>query len=195
MRYDPRTRVPHAEPDRWWPWLVRRYRYGTSSAPLSARHGARLAPLVVPPWPTACWLLLLSRRPLPALLAGAVPAVRLHRTLRRTGLPAATCARVAGSATARGVLSTAAGLGGAGTVLTGPVLLGLLGSRRCRAAAAAALLVPPLVEWQQRRPAVGPARWALLRLVDDLAYAAGVWRGCLTGRTLAPLRPRTSRPS
>ena len=195
VRYDPAVVVPHAEPDRWGAWLERRYRYGTSAAPLSARHGARLAPLVVPPWPTAAWLLLLAGRPLPALAAAVVPVVRLHRRLRRTGLPTATCARAAATATARGVLATGSGLGGAGTVVTLPLLLALLGPRPTRRAAAAALLAPPLLELLARRPAVDPVRWTALRLLDDVAYGAGVWRGCLRARSASALRPRLTRPS
>jgi mycofactocin system glycosyltransferase len=194
VRYDPRTVVGHAEPARWSRWLARRYRYGTSAAPLAARHGDRLAPLVLPPWPTAAWLLLLAGQPGPALAVAAVPVVRLLRALRRTGLPISTCGRAAAATVARGMAATAGGLGGAGAVVTGPLLLGMLALRRTRPAAATALLVPPLLEWYDRRPAVDPVRWAALRLVDDLAYAAGVWRGCLAARTLAPLRPRTRRP-
>ena len=195
VRYDPATVVPHAEPARWGAWLERRYRYGTSAAPLAARHGARLAPLVVPPWPTAAWLLLLAGRPLPALAAAGVPAVRLHLRLRRTGLPAPVCARAAATATGRGVLATGGGLGGAGSVVTLPLLLALLGPRRTRRAAAAALLAPPLLELLARRPAVDPVRWTALRLLDDVAYGAGVWRGCLSSRSAAALRPRLTRPS
>ena len=147
------------------------------------------------PWPTAAWLLLLAGHPAPAVAAGAVPAVRLHRLLRRAGLGRAASARVACATTGRGVLATASGLGGAGTVVTAPVLLGLLAARRTRRAAALALLAPPLLDWAARRPGLDPVRWTALRLADDLAYAAGVWRSCLSEATLAPLRPRTTRPS
>ncbi len=88
------------------------------------------------------------------------------------------------------MLATGGGLGGAGSVLTAPLLLALLAPRATRRAAAAALLAPPLLDLLARRPAVDPVRWCALRLVDDLAYATGVWRGCWTGRTLRPLRPR-----
>ena len=195
VRYDPRTVVDHEEPDRWGAWLQRRHRYGNSAAPLAQRHGNRLTPLVLPPWPTAAWLLLALGRPLPALAAAAVPAVRLHRLLCGTGLPAGTCARIAVRATAQGVLATAAGLGGAGTVVTAPVLLTLLAVRATRPAAAVALLAPPLLEWVTRRPRLDPLRFCALRLVDDVAYASGVWRGAAAARTTAPLRPRAGRPS
>lgn len=195
VRYDPRTVVAHAEPDRWRAWLVRRYRYGTSAAPLADRHGARLTPLVLPPWPAAAYALLLAGQALPALGALGVPVVRLALRLQAAGLPLPVALREAALATARGVLATAGGLGGGGTVVTGPVLLAGLASRRTRRAAAVALVVPPLLDALERRPALDPLRWTALRLADDLAYAAGVWRGCLRARTFSPLRPRLRRPT
>lgn len=195
VRYDPRTVVPHAEPLRWRPWLVRRQHYGTSAAPLARRHGSRLTPLVLSPWPTATVLLVLGGHPLPATAAAAVPALRMYGLLRRSGLPVRASARTAVAATGRAVLSTATGLGGAGTVTTLPLLVALLGVRRTRPAAAVALVGPPIVEWLRGRPAIDPVRWTALRLADDLAYASGVWRGCWAGRTTGPLRPRLTRPS
>jgi len=195
VRYEPRTVVEHDEPDRWLAWFARRYRYGTSAAPLARRHGARLAPLVLPAWPTAAWLLLLTRRPVGALVAAAVPAARLHLRLRSTGLPPAATSRLAVSVTGRSVLSVVTGIGGAGSVLTLPVLLALLTRPRWRAPAALALLVPPLLEWQARGRAVDPLRWTALRLLDDAAYACGVWRSCWAGRSVAALRPRHRRPT
>lgn len=194
VRYDPRTHVVHDEPARWRDWLVRRHRYGTSAAPLSARHGARLAPLVLPPLPSATWLLLLAGHPLPAALAAAVPLGRLRGRLRAAGLSPQVALGEAAGAVVRGVVGTAGGLGGAGTVTTGPVLVALLGPRRTRRGAAVALAVPPLLEWATRRPDVDPGTWTVLRLLDDLAYASGVWRGCLAARTALPLRPRLVRP-
>ena len=61
--------------------------------------------------------------------------------------------------------------------------------RRTRPAALALLLAPPLDEWARRRPPLDPVRWTLASLADDAAYGAGVWRGCLRERTIAPLRP------
>lgn len=194
VRYDPRTVVEHAEPQRWDTWLRRRYRYGTSAAPLARRHGSRLAPLVLPPWPTAAGALLLLGHRRVGVLAAAVPAVALYRRLRGTGLAGRDRAGIAADSAARSLLVTITGFGGSGAVVTAPVLLGLLARRRTRTAAVTALLVPPAAGWLARRPALDPARWALVWLLDDLAYAAGVWRGCWAERTAAPLRPRRSRP-
>ena len=194
VRYDPRTVVEHSEPERWVAWLRRRHHYGTSAAPLAVRHGERLTPLVLSPWPTAAWLLLAARRPGWAVPAAAVPAVRLQRLLRRSSLSAPEATQAAVRTVSRGIASTAAGLGGAGMVSTLPLLIAALGARRTRLTALLLLAAPPLLELAQRRPAVDPGRWIALRLIDDVAYASGVWRSCLTLRTTAPLRPRRSRP-
>jgi mycofactocin system glycosyltransferase len=194
VRYDPRTVVTHTEPATWPAWLARRHRYGTSAAPLSRRHRGRLTPLVLPPWHTLAVALLAAGHPLAATAAAAVPAVRVHRQLRAAGLPTAAATGAAARATARAIRQTAAGLGGAGAVVTAPVLLALTGPRRTRRAAAVALLTPPVLDWLARRPAVDPLTWTALRLADDLAYASGVWRGCWTARTAAPLLPRRRGP-
>ncbi|MCW2779488.1 MAG: mftF, partial [Frankiales bacterium] len=99
----------------------------------------------------------------------------------------------AARAVGQGVVSVGTGLGGAGTVVTLPLLLAALLPRATRRTALAALLVPPLLEHRRRRPAIDPLRWTGLRLVDDLAYAAGVWRGCWAARSTLALRPRLSR--
>ncbi len=190
VRYDPRVLVRHHEPDRWRAWLTRRYRYGTSAAPLAQRHGDRLAPLAVHPWLLACWLLLAARHPAPAVVVALVPARRVHRTLRGAGLDRAESAATAARTVARGLRFTVSGLGGPGTVTTGPLLAGLLLGRRTRRTAALLLLAPPLLEHLDRRPAIDPFRWTAARVTDDLAYALGVWKGCWDARTTVPLRPR-----
>lgn len=194
VRYEPRTVVRHEEPDRWPAWLERRHRYGTSAAPLAARHGRRLTPLVVSGLPVLTWLLLASGRPAGALAVGGLSAGRSYRALRRTALGRGDCARTAVRVTASSVVGTAGGLGGAGAVVTAPLLLASLVQRRTRRTAAVLLLAPPLLERLRRRPALPLVRWTVLRLLDDLAYATGVWRSCWSGRTLAPLVPRRDRP-
>ena len=71
---------------------------------------------------------------------------------------------------------------------------------RLRLPLTAALIVPPVLDWRERRPPMGPASYAAARLLDDLAYSVGVWQGCLAHRTARPLLPtlwwwsRTSEP-
>jgi len=193
VRYDPRTVVEHGEPARWRQWLARRHRYGTSAAPLARRHPGHLAPLVVQPWLVSAWLLLAARRPVAALLAGSVPAARLHLVLRARGAVRIESATAAARTAGRGLRWAGAGLGGPGLVVTAPALAAAFAWPRTRRAGWLLLLAPPLLEVLERRPALDPVRWTALRLLDDLAYATGVWRGCWRERTVAPLRPRTTR--
>lgn len=178
VRYDPSVVVHHAEPRRLADRLVRRYRYGTSAAPLAQRHPGHLVHLVLPPWPTTVVALLLARRPVAAAAAAALATRQLDRQVR----DAQTSARLVGTATA----GTALGLGRA---------LSLLGPLAWAAAAkdrrvAALLLAPVVREWWHRRPDEDPLTFAGRALLDEAAYGAGVLSGCASHRTLAPLRPR-----
>ncbi|MDP3711524.1 MAG: mycofactocin biosynthesis glycosyltransferase MftF [Mycobacteriales bacterium] len=180
VRYDPSVEVAHVEPETWRGVLTRRFRYGTSAAPLATRHGVRLTHLVLRPWPTAVVALLLTRRPGPALLAAAVPTVRLARQL--DGLPG----EVAAVTVAQGVSGTAQRLGR---------VLGSLAPLLVRGRTGVALAVlPHVVEWARLRPPVDPVRWTAVRAVDELAYGLGVWAGALRHRTARPLLPSLRRP-
>jgi hypothetical protein len=64
-----------------------------------------------------------------------------------------------------------------------------LAVRKLRLPVAALILAPPLLDWADRRPPLDPVRYVAARLLDDAAYSAGVWQGCLARRTLRPLLP------
>jgi len=187
VRYDPAVEVVHAEPGTWSAYLRRRFHYGTSAGPLAVRHPGRLAPMVWQPWPAAVAALLLARRPVPAVAAGAVSSVRLARRLADAGAPPG----MAPVLTVQAVGATLRGLGRATTQLALPLALaaGLTGRRRL-AVVAALVAGPALEEWWRLRPGIDPVRWTLASVADDAAYGAGVWRGAVRARTAAPLLPR-----
>ena len=60
---------------------------------------------------------------------------------------------------------------------------------RLRLPVAALILMPPLLDWADRRPPLDPARYVAARLLDDAAYSLGVWKGCLARREIRPLLP------
>jgi mycofactocin system glycosyltransferase len=64
-----------------------------------------------------------------------------------------------------------------------------LAVRKLRLPVAALILVPPLLDWADRKPPLDPARYVAARLLDDAAYSVGVWQGCLARRTVRPLLP------
>jgi hypothetical protein len=186
IRYVPSVAVDHAEPSTWRELLARRYHYGTSSAPLSRRHPGRLAPVVLRPLPAAAVALALGRRPLLAAAVSVVSGLALGRRAAGAGIPRGLVARWSGQA----LVSTAEGIGRAGTVMAGPALVLMAArSRRYRWSALALLVVPPVGEWLRRRPPLDPARWTAASVADDFAYGLGVWRGCLREHAFAPLVP------
>jgi len=186
VRYDPAVVVGHAEPDTWTGLLERRFRYGTSAAPLARRHPGRLPATVLRPRRALACGLALAGRPVPALAVIAASSAVLVRRLRGTGVPAIRAPGWAFGGAAR----TFAEMSRASTVLAGPALL-VVAARapRARLAVLALLAAGPLREWRRRRPPVDPVRWTLASFVDDCAYGAGVWRGCGRERTMAPVRP------
>ena len=198
VRYDPSVVVGHCEPASWRGLLTRRYRYGTSAAPLARRHPGRLAPAVLAPRPTLAAALLLAGWPAPAPALGSALGVALSAPLRHVyllseaGLPPQAIAGLG----PRAVWHTLLGLSRAGTTLAAPALLGALAvcqTRRTRRAVITLLAAAPAAQWLAARPALDPVRWTAAAIADDAAYGAGVWRGCLRERTTGPLRPRFAR--
>ncbi|HEX4018015.1 MAG TPA: mycofactocin biosynthesis glycosyltransferase MftF [Frankiaceae bacterium] len=189
VRYEPSSAVGHAHRTTLRAAAAQRFSYGSSAAPLQARHPAKLAPFAVNRWTLAAWSLLAIGHPRAAATSLAAATVRLSRALPvRRPLPLA--AELVGG----GTLAAGRALGEALWRPYAPLALTLsaAGGRRGRRIAAAALLVPAAVEYRRLRPDLDPLRWTILRTADDLAYGAGVWAGCLRHRSFAALRPRLS---
>jgi mycofactocin glycosyltransferase len=118
VRYDPSVVVEHEERDT----VRRRFRYGTSAAPLKRRHPGKLKHVVVRPWPAVTLTLLAARRPRLAALAYAAQTVQLARTLHRHHVPV----RLAPIWTARATARTVTQLGKLATPYGAGVLYGAL---------------------------------------------------------------------
>ena len=194
IRYDPAVRVSHHEPRGWPALLARRFRYGTSAAPLASRHSGQVPPLVLHPWPALTVAGLLAGNPAVAGLGFTGSVLAMRATLHRAGLPSRGVVPVMLTATRQ----TWLGMGRYACQFGMPLLAGVLvvpggGSpaRRWarRAAAASLLLGPPLTAWSARRRSLGPVRYVLGHLADDVAYGTGVWAGALRARNMAPVRP------
>jgi mycofactocin glycosyltransferase len=90
-----------------------------------------------------------------------------------------------------GTVAAARPLGSALSRTWWPVAIpAALAVKRLRLPVAALILVPPLLDWADRRPPLDPARYVAARLLDDAAYSLGVWQGCIARRTLRPLLPQ-----
>ena len=197
IRYEPAVAVRHDDPDTWPGLLGRRFRYGTSAAPLARRHPGQLAPLVLHPWPAAVVAAALARRPVLTAAAAAGSWLSLSRAVRAAGLPADGVT----AAAATSVRQTWLGTGRYATQFAGPALAFALAApggrtravRWGRRAAIASLLLGPAIDaWRNGERTLGPARFTAGCVADDIAYGAGVWAGCARSRTLTPLLPKVA---
>ena len=198
IRYEPAVCVPHEGPDTWAGLLERRFRYGTSAAPLARRHPDSIAPLVLHPWPAIAVAAVLGGRPVAAAASTAAAWLDITGAVRRAGVPADGGPAAALTA----VQQTWLGIGRYATQFAAPALAlalarpgGASPRRRLRrrAALASLLLGPALSDYARRRPELDPVRFTIARIADDVSYGAGVWASCLRERTVLPVRPAISR--
>ncbi len=193
VRYEPESRVAHHHRSRLSAMLARRVAYGSSAAPLERRHPGNVPAIEISRWTFGAWSLLASGH---AVLGVGVAVGSAAVLSRRAGdVDVDEPIDQLGYQLARvGVL----GHWDAGRLIASAVtrtwlpifVLASLFSRRARAALLAAVVVPGLVEWAHRRPRLDPFRYLAIRMLDDGAYATGVWQGCLKERIVAPLLPR-----
>ena len=189
VRYEPGVVVAHDGAETMGAFLARRRFYGTSAGPLALRHGDAMAPLQASGWSVTVWLLALLRRPGLAMAAQASSIVVLAQRFR--GLvrdPVAVATTIAGGGTARAAVPAL----GAMTRVWSPLLVLGIFPRRTRRLALMALLLPALRDRRDEPGSLDAVRYVGLHVADDVAYAAGVWSGCLRARTAVPLLPRVT---
>lgn len=170
-RYEPGVEVLHRPRGSWPAWVRQRIGYGSSAAPLARRHPGALAPVHMSGWSAGAWLLGAIGHPVAGAAVGVGSALALTEVL--DDVPPEVAFRVAalGNAHAGRTLADAV------RRVWWPVLA--IASTRSTIARRVALVSVM-------------AAGHPLRVVDDLAYGVGVWRGMLRERTIAPLLPRFS---
>lgn len=192
LRYEPAAQVAHEHRATLGRWLGRKAFYGLGAAPLAARHAGDVAPLVLAPWSTAAGVALLSGTKTGAVAAVAATGfagVKLRRTLGGLRRPGRAAARL-----------LAMGLGGALWQLASgicrhywplAVVAGLL-SRRARRMIALVAVAEGLADWATHDGPgnLDPARYVLLKRLDDAGYGAGLWWGAIRSGSLGALTPR-----
>jgi mycofactocin system glycosyltransferase len=186
VRYEPASRVLHPCRSRPAAWLGQRVAYGSSAAPLAGRHPGQMRHLVVPTSALAPWLLIAAGRPRTALLAAAASTAVL--AARLPAVPGARRQMLAIAAHAQ-LRAAQQLLDAAWRAYPPVVIVAATRSRGVRRAAPVALSVSIAADWITRRPRLDPVRFGVLRAADDLAYATGVWLGCLRAGTIGPLVP------
>ena len=186
LRYEPEAVVRHRHRVGLGAWLGRRVLYGDSAAPLDRRHPGSVPPLAVSRWSLAAWGLAGVGAPGAGLAVAAASVALLAERLAGVEHPWPVALRIAGL----GNLHAGRLVANAMVRPWWPFTLTLaVVSRRARRAALAAVIVPPLLDWRRERPPLDPVRYVGLRLLDDVAYGWGVWRGAIRERTWGPLRP------
>lgn len=188
VRYDPAVEVLHDEPVDWPARLAKRFRYGTSSAPLALRHPNASAHLVAGVWPLAFVAAVIAGRPKTAAVAAGGAYVSTRRVLGAAGVSELSAVRLTGEALA----GTWRGVGRYATQFGLPLLaaaaLPRKRSRRRGVMLTALAVAAPVAEHRARRPEVALPRFVAGRIADDAAYGAGVYTGCFKQRTLSPLK-------
>ncbi len=179
-RYEPASVVEHEPRPSWAAMGRQRFAYGSSAAPLAARHPGALAPARVSGWTAASWGLVAAGQPLVGLGVAAATTAALTRKLPGLRQPGRESVRLAGLGHLYGGRILAAACWRAWWPLT---LVVALFSRRARRAAIAAALVPALLDWWKARPDINPATAVAVRFADDVAYGAGLWAGMLKHRS------------
>lgn len=171
VRYEPDAVVTHEPRPDWPSWFRQRVDYGSSAAPLARRHQGALAPIRMNGWSVATWVAGIGIHPVVGLTIGAGSAAALVRKLGE--IPAGDAFRLAwrGNVHAGEQIATA----------IRRVWWPMLAIAAIRSPTARRALVASAVAG--RNP---------IRVVDDVAYSIGVWRGITAERTVAPLLPEIS---
>lgn len=205
VRYEPTVVFDHPARSGAAGWLRQRFSYGTSAAPLDARHPGQVAPVRCSPWSAVGWAIAVfgPRRVGPVVGVGvlASSAAALRRRLR--GVRTLDAWRLAvhghlgaGRQLARAVLRAwwPVGVVAAlpGSPLRHPV-------RRLLAVVVAVAVGDAAIEarssdssgWNAGAGMI--ATIGALAVADDVAYGAGVWWGCLRSGSMRSLMPRFER--
>ena len=180
--------VAHQHRVRLGSWFARRMDYGTSAAPLELRHPGTLPAVAMSGWSATAWAAAALGYPgAGAGITAAATALLARRLAPVTGEPWPVAARLA----AGGTVAAGRLLGSTLSRAWWPVALpAAIAVPRLRLPLAALVLAPPVLGWRERRPPMDPLRYVSARLLDDMAYSLGVWRGCVRHRTARPLLPR-----
>src|SRR5579884_1800270 len=197
LRYEPIALVAHDHRTQLRDWLARKAFYGSSAAPLSARHPDKTAPLVISGSALAMWILLTIGSTIGYLASLAVAALTGRRIAKKMQGAETQVWDVVVIA-ARGLWSAALQSASAVCRHYWPVALAAaIVSRHCRRAVIIAAIVDGVVDWANHKiesdgdiKPVGLLPYLALKRLDDLAYGLGVWGGVVRERNLGPLKPQ-----
>jgi mycofactocin glycosyltransferase len=197
LRYEPIALVGHDHRTQLREWFTRKAFYGTSAAPLSARHPGKTAPLVISGWTLLVWVLLAMGSGVgyfASTLVAAVTGRRIAKSLSSVDTEPKEVAAVA----AHGLWAAFLQLASAICRHYWPIALILaVLFRRCRQVVLVVAVVDGVVDWVSRngqveddQKRVGLPAYLLLKRLDDIAYGLGLWTGVVRERNLGALKPQ-----
>jgi mycofactocin system glycosyltransferase len=185
IRYDPDVVVRHRPRSDWHAWVRQRVAYGSSAAPLAARHGDAVAP-ARPPTPVLLGLgaaAIVPVRTVPGVVSATIAVVK-RRVVAAFGDEAPP--EITRGAVEHAARTTIIALVRAWWPIT---LLAACASRRVRCRVGVALMGVSAAEYARSGRHIDPVRGVALRLVDHLAYGVGVWKGVVRHRSMKALVP------
>jgi len=189
-RYEPSIEVLHQRRSTLNALARQRMGYGESTTALHRRHGDKVAPARGSWSSVSSWVALALGLPIIAGCTAIATAVMLSRKLRFLPNNTAESARLAWMTH----LQVGRNLASAITRVWWPIaFVAAILSRRARIALCAAAVVPALAEWWEKRPRLDPVRFTILRIIDDAAYGAGVWKTAIRERDAGAVMPAIAR--
>jgi mycofactocin system glycosyltransferase len=189
-RYQPQAMCSHAPRTTLQRFAQQRMSYGQSAAHLAKQHTGKLAPVRLNVWQASTWLLVALGLPFVALIVAVVAGASTAKKLRKFPQLKSESINISVHGTAKSGLSIAHAI----SRVWWPIALVLaIFSQRLRVIFIAAALAPAVYEWWTKRPHLDVVRFALMKMLDNAAYGAGVWKGVIATRNVAPLIPSIKR--
>jgi len=189
-RYQPQAECSHLPRTSLHKFLLQRVSYGASAAALAKRHTGKLAPAKFNVWQASTWLLVLLGMPFIALGVAIVASASTAQKLRRFPQLRDESFRISLRGTAQSAQTAASALNRVWWPLA---FITAIFSQRLRVLFIAAALAPAVYEWWIQRPHLDVVRFTLMKMLDNAAYGAGVWKGVVAQRNAAPLIPIVKR--
>jgi mycofactocin system glycosyltransferase len=189
-RYQPQAVCSHAPRATFQQFVQQRMSYGESAALLAKRHDGKLAPVNLNVWQASTWLFVALGMPFVALGVAIVAGASTAKKLRKFPQLKSESINISVHGTVKSGLSIAHAI----SRVWWPIALVLaIFSQRLRLIFIAAALAPAVYEWWTKRPHLDVVRFALIKMLDNAAYGAGVWKGVVATRNAAPLIPTVKR--
>ena len=184
-RYVPSIECPHTPRSSMRKMLKQRYDYGTSAALLDQRHPRAASPLRANALLLTTATTVLMGYVYFAMILVVPTMVYFMISLRSTSIPIATRTQLAW----KGLVSTTRLLARAIMRAWWPLFfMASVVSLRLGVMLTFSAFVPPIVGLLRKKPGY-PIRYLVIRILENLAYGAGVWAGAIRARSLRCLLP------